>query len=826
LLVLCALALLGLAYQRAGIDPPANAELYRGVDLRREAASGASDPSWSPDGREVAFSLAGSLWRMAADGGDAVQVTSAPGYDAGAAWSPDGKQIAFVRGAEPIRGCQLGTQGRLMVIDLASGAERVLASDLEFIGTPAWAGNDAVLANSSSALENNLLWIPAGEGTRRRLTGALSSRVSKIMQRGRGWFYYWYPAALHPSGTELVFGGDRDGTGQLWRMPLKEGLVVTEKLTPYQESDQAEIQDVAWENNTTLLYSANLQSGGTNFELWRWEGGRTRQLTNTLQDEFSPRPSPDGKRLLFVSNYLGSTSLFVADANLERATHIPVRGLRFRKGSRSLRVRTQNGDGQVIPSRISIRGSDGKFYAPLGAMARRHAGMGDAAGFYFSKGEDVVDVPAGPARVAAFHGFEHEPAVSEGSDPEVTLTLRRRLQWQGAGWWSGEDHIHANYAGPYYLRPPDARLMIDAEDLNVGNFLVANAEGARAYDREFFEGKPHSLSTPERILYWNQEFRNRIVYGHMALLHLTRLVEPMYTSFEGTPQPWDYPSNTMIAAQARRDKAVVAYVHPVVGLTRDPFDFTVSAKELPVTAALGLVDAVDIYPWGPVAAEIWHSLLNCGFRIAPGAGTDTFSNWRNLNQVPGNSRIYVRSAEPLSYAGWIEGMRNGRSFVSNGPLMKLAINGMQPGDTIDWKGQEPLRIEAVASATAQTTLRKIELLFNGKVVASRESDSANSLELRWEGTAPESGWMAARCEGAPSQRSLGAAAQAHTAPVYLRAGGRPMRPRREDAQMFMHWIDRLQNLIAQRNNFQTAAQRKEVDGLVEKARRLYADAAR
>jgi Tol biopolymer transport system component len=56
-------------------------------------------PSWSPDGRRIAFQTdrAGGLeiFLMDPSGGDLVNVTNHPARDIGAAWSPDGDRIAF-----------------------------------------------------------------------------------------------------------------------------------------------------------------------------------------------------------------------------------------------------------------------------------------------------------------------------------------------------------------------------------------------------------------------------------------------------------------------------------------------------------------------------------------------------------------------------------------------------------------------------------------------------------------------------------------------------------------------------------------------------------
>ena len=64
------------------------------------------------------------------------------------------------------------------------------------------------------------------------------------------------------------------------------------------------------------------------------------------------------------------------------------------------------------------------------------------------------------------------------------------------GWYSGENHIHANYGyGHWYNSPRTMRVQCAGRTCGVANFMVANSDGDGVFDREYFRGRPDPLST-------------------------------------------------------------------------------------------------------------------------------------------------------------------------------------------------------------------------------------------------------------------------------------------------------------------------------------------
>ncbi len=69
-----------------------------GCSVHRLTRNIAGNPSWSPDGKWIAFDRSGfgEIWKVHSDGRGLTRITSGAGA-ASPAWSPDGKTIAFTR---------------------------------------------------------------------------------------------------------------------------------------------------------------------------------------------------------------------------------------------------------------------------------------------------------------------------------------------------------------------------------------------------------------------------------------------------------------------------------------------------------------------------------------------------------------------------------------------------------------------------------------------------------------------------------------------------------------------------------------------------------
>ena len=516
---------------------------------------------------------------------------------------------------------------------------------------------------------------------------------------------------------------------------------------------------------------------------------------------------------------------------------------RLRPGRLSVRI--EGPDGAPVAARCYLAGADGRYHVPEGAIGRATRVTGEL--YFYADGGFSAELPEGEARVELVRGFELDPAsrtvaIQAGRTAPLTVRLRRRVDLAARGWYSGDVHVHANLADNEFIQPHDVGLCSRGEDLNLTNLLVSNsggrfdnprggAPGSVVHDRQYFSGHLHPLSSPSHIMVWNQEIRSRSLYGHLTLLGLRSLLDPPGTGWPGTPFAADYPPNYVFARRARAQGGLVSYSHPAYTSGYQPSG--AAARELPVDVALGEIDAFELFCTHEAASlELYYRLLGCGFRLPVSAGTDAFLNYR-YSTTMGAERVYVLVQSPFGYEPWVEGLRAGRSFASNGPILLLELDGRPPGARIDL-GPGSHDLKASLELDSRVPIKRVEVVANG-VVAAKADAPAGSGSWHWTGTIrlDRSAWVAARAYGPPHRLIVnvpnpvfGAAPPAelllvHTSPVYVEVAGRPIASA-SDAAFLRDWVARLMGEVRELGSFDRPADRTEVLDLFERARQIYA----
>src|SRR5207253_5047397 len=162
------------------------------------------------------------------------------------------------------------------------------------------------------------------------------------------------------------------------------------------------------------------------------------------------------------------------------------------------------------------------------------------------------------------------------------------------------------------------------------------------------------------------------------------LILPDYAGYPNTPAASLVPTNADVADLGHQQQALVGYVHPF-DVTPDPSKDESLTNELPVDVALDKVDYIEVLGFSDhkSTADIWYRLLNLGFHLPAAAGTDAMANFASLRGPVGLNRVYVNvPAGPLDIRTWLVSLKQGRTFATNGPLLRFTLGGRELGDEL------------------------------------------------------------------------------------------------------------------------------------------------
>ncbi len=446
---------------------------------------------------------------------------------------------------------------------------------------------------------------------------------------------------------------------------------------------------------------------------------------------------------------------------------------------------------------------------------------------YRKNGESVL-LPPGQYEVEVTRGPEYLVARRPITVPSTRLhrenfLLRRWINMAKMGWYSGDHHVHAagcmHYESPTEgVKPEDMWRHIVGEDLDVGCVL---SWGPCWYaQKQFFEGKIHSLSTPEYLMRYDVEVSGfpSSHTGHLCLLRLKEDDYPGTTRIEEWPS-WDLP----VLQWGKRQGGVVGFSHSGWGLKIagdklptdevPPFD-GIGANEYIVDVvhdAVDFISSVDTpAPW---ELNIWYHTLNCGYRAKLSGETDFPCIY---GERVGLGRVYVKLEEgQLDFDKWCEGIKQGHSYVTDGKshLIDFRVDNLAPGESgselmklsragnVKVTAQVAAHLDAEPSAEARAIRSRpldqkpywdlerariddtrkvpVEVIVNGYPVAKTEITADGTIQgVSFDVPIKKSSWVALRIY--PSS---------HTNPVFVLVDGKPVRASKKSAEWCIKSVD-------------------------------------
>jgi hypothetical protein len=209
---------------------------------------------------------------------------------------------------------------------------------------------------------------------------------------------------------------------------------------------------------------------------------------------------------------------------------------------------------------------------------------------------------------------------------------------------------------------------------------------------------------------------------------------------------------------------------------------------------------------------VYYHVLNCGLRIPPAAGSGSGGN----DNPVGTNRVYVFCGNEFSDDAWWDGLKRGRVFVTNGPLLRSLVEGLPPGHVFQTDSTDSLTLEIGLNLATSVPVEYLQIIKNGAVDAEVRLDEFKDRKGRLPPIHfDDSGWFLVRAVTSnPKVYQL-----ASSGPYYVEKSERP-RVSRRSAKFFLDWIDAAEARLRERPE-KDAAKRQTLLAEQQTARKFF-----
>ncbi|MDP7020612.1 MAG: CehA/McbA family metallohydrolase [Pirellulaceae bacterium] len=387
------------------------------------------------------------------------------------------------------------------------------------------------------------------------------------------------------------------------------------------------------------------------------------------------------------------------------------------------------------------------------------------ANWYTLEPKQTIELPRGELRIEATHGLEYELRETRRellkAEATVRLELKRFHNMAERGWRSGNTHLHL-----MRLTHAEAHRYLDLVPKSDGLDLVylshlRRIPDERDYISNLFTSADLQRLTQGGVVFANgEEHRHNFGrggegYGHVMFIDIPELVRPvsigpgiMRSGTDGRPLQ-------LGIRKARRDGGTVIWCHNTFGFEDTP------------NWLAGHVHAQNIFDGGSRGTYdiSFYRYLNLGMKVPFSTGTDWF--------IYDFNRVYTPVDGDLTSRRWRTSLEQGRSFITNGPLLTFAAGKREIGETL--RIEKPRTVSISAAGIGRNNFRGLELIYNGEIVATIKSAARggfHAAKLKHDLKLDKPGWLAVRIPIENSMNEFGKPLFAHTSPIYVEIGGK------------------------------------------------------
>ena len=456
-----------------------------------------------------------------------------------------------------------------------------------------------------------------------------------------------------------------------------------------------------------------------------------------------------------------------------------------------VRVKVVDASGREVAVRIHFHGEHGEYLPPRGNHRRVNGNwfednygefVNSLNQYAYIPGSCELEAPLGEVFVEITRGYEIKPIRSSfqvtAETDEITFTLDKVLDWGERGWVSADTHVH-------FLSPQTAWLEGAAEGVNVVNLLasqwgemfsnVSDFDGRSTFGAKDFGGDG------EFLVRVGTENRMQVL-GHISLLGYSgAMIHPLCSGG---------PSESAIGDAL--DISMAEWAQRCIdqdGLVVLPHAPNPQGERV-ADIVLGLVHAIEMMTFNPFDTQItpyglldWYRYLNLGYQLPVVGGSDKMS----ADSLLGGIRTYAHlGGREFSYENWMASVKDGNTFVTVGPLLELAVEGLPPGSRLDLPAGGGTVNVSWRVESAAMPINGVEVIVGGFAVEEMSANGALVASGSSEISIGESTWIALRVRGSHMGRAGEIAA--HSSSVQLRvAGARPFK--RADALAVLEQIE-------------------------------------